>query len=150
VKVNLWKIRKLVEFGHANVVLYEFPEEFQPDLETTDGEPGTERAAFSVTIADLLMEHLLTAGEKLVLSYKPRNGERKTYEGTVHDDGSLEVMGQRFNAPSYAALYAMENAGTTRTTVNGWSVWKTSSGRLLSELREEYLARNGGVGTAGV
>jgi hypothetical protein len=60
--------------------------------------------------------------------------------GTLREDGSIEVLGKAFSAPSYAALYAMQDAGTSRTTVNGWGAWKTTSGHYLADLRERYLA----------
>jgi hypothetical protein len=140
--VRLWKVRKLVEFGRPETFMYEFPEEFQPALDTEeDGAVGASRVAYSVTLVDLLLTGLLQAGEKLFMAYKPRKGERKTYEGVVTKDGAIEVLGKVFSAPSYAALYAMEDAGTTRTTVNGWNSWKTASGKLLDKLRDEYLAK---------
>ena len=54
-------------------------------------------------------------------------------------------MGKVFSAvPSYAAIYAMEDAGSTRTTANGWITWKTDSGEMLADLRKRYLSLSGG------
>lgn len=73
------------------------------------------------------------------MEYNPRNGEQKRYSALVHDDGSLEVLGQKFSSPSYAALAGIQDAGSDRQTVNGWTSWKTEDGKLIADLREEYL-----------
>lgn len=103
--VKLWIVRKLVEFGRPESLMYDFPEEFKPVLDTEDQEDfGQTKVRFNVTIADLLERGLLKVGETLSLSYKPRNGEKKQYEGTIHGNGDIEVLGKQFSAPSYAAL----------------------------------------------
>lgn len=54
----------------------------------------------------------------------------------------LLVLGKRFQSPSYATLLGIQDAGSERTTVNGWTSWRTESGRSLAELRAEFLARS--------
>jgi len=71
--------------------------------------------------------------------YKPRNGNQKKYEAIILKDGSLELLGQIFSSPSYAALAGIQDAGSDRKTVNGWTSWKTSNGLLLADLREKLL-----------
>ncbi len=71
--------------------------------------------------------------------YKPRNGQQKKYEAAVLEDGSLELLGQQFSSPSYAALAGIQDAGSDRKTVNGWTSWKNSSNKTLAELREQLL-----------
>ena len=73
------------------------------------------------------------------MPYKPRNGQPKLYEATILDDGSLSLLGQIFGSPSYAALAGINDSGSTRQSVNGWTSWKTTDGKLLSQLREQYL-----------
>ena len=73
--------------------------------------------------------------------YKPRAGERKTYKGIVLEDGSISILGNTFSSPSFAALYGIQHAGSDRKTVNGWTSWKTASGKTLSEVREEILSK---------
>jgi len=145
VVVRLWIVRKLVEFGNPESLMYELPEEFKPTLDTDEDEQAesSKKSWYNVTVSDLIEMNLLKTGDKLSMSYKPRNGEKKSYVGIVHDDGGIEVLGKVFSAPSYAALYAMQDAGSkTRTTANGWTLWKKDSGELLSELRAKYLAKN--------
>jgi len=74
--------------------------------------------------------------------YGPRGGERKQYEAVIAPDGSLETLGRTFSAPSYAALACIQNAGSDRETVNGWTTWKDSDGRTLADLREQFIERS--------
>jgi hypothetical protein len=122
--------------------MYEFPEEFKPVLDTgeesADDESGMAR--YDVTIDNLLQEGLLHIGDKIFLSYKSRqSGERRNYEATIRNGGIIEILGRVFDNPSYAALYCIQDAGSNRNTVNGWTSWKNSQGTLLSELREQFL-----------
>ena len=139
--VRLWIVRKFVEFGAPDTVLYEFPEEFMPVLDTEVENDTTSEspARFNVTVADLLEAGLLSPGQELSMTYGPRNGDRQTFTGTIQDDGSISVLGKVFTSPSYAAVFAMQNAGSTRKTENGWRYWRIDNGTLLNDIRERYL-----------
>lgn len=141
--VKLWIVNKFVEFNNAKNIIYDFPEEFKPVIDTEEeGQPATantEIARYDVELIDLLNAELLQPQERLTMTYKPRNGEQKTYEAIVLPDGSLEVLGQNYSSPSYAALAGIHNAGSDRQTVNGWTSWKSLQGRTLAELREQLL-----------
>jgi hypothetical protein len=145
VDVRLWVIRKYAEFGSSNNVLYEIPEEFKPTFDTETEDLGEARSPnfLDVTIADLIAAHLIQAGDILTMSYKPRDiqGNHQTYRATVESDGSLQVDNHIFTSPSYAAIYVIQHAGSSRKTQNGWISWKTLDGKLLSELRDEYARR---------
>lgn len=141
--VKLWIVNKFIEFNNSTNVIYEFPEEFKPIIDTEEeSQPATantEITRYDVELIDLLNANLLSPLERLVMTYKPRNGEQKVYEAVVQDNGTLEVLGQIFDSPSYAALAGIHNAGSDRQTVNGWTSWKNNYGRTLSELREDLL-----------
>jgi len=141
--VKLWTITKYIDFNDKNSIVYEFPEEFRPTLDTEEEqeqETGSgELTRYDVTISDLIEKEYLKIGDKLRMYYKPRNGNKKTYEATILEDGSLEVLGQTFSSPSYAALAGIQDAGSDRKTVNGWTSWKTKSNKTLAELRDEFL-----------
>lgn len=142
-KVKLWVVSKFVEFNKMTNIVFEFPEEFKPELDTEEEskpqKANTEIAQFDVEIIDLVNANLLTVGEKLIMLYKPRNGQQKRYEATVLEDGSLEILGQQFSSPSYAALAGIQDAGSDRKTVNGWTSWKNSKNKSLAEMREQLL-----------
>jgi hypothetical protein len=142
-KVKLWVVSKFVEFNKSTNIVFEFPEEFKPELDTEEeGKPqkaNTEIAQYDVELTDLVNANLLTVGEKLSMIYKPRNGQQKKYESTVLEDGSLELLGQQFSSPSYAALAGIQDAGSDRKTVNGWISWKNNKNKSLADLREQLL-----------
>lgn len=143
-EVKLWIVRKLVDFQDPMSILYEIPDEFKPVFDSTDDADQTRsNAYYDVTLADLVEARKLAPGERLYMSYKPRGGERQTYSAEVTNEGDLLVDGKSYSAPSYAALYYMQKAGTTRNTVNGWTAWKTEDGRLISDLRTELLEGDG-------
>lgn len=142
--VKLWLINKFVEFGNPANTIYELPEEFRPELDTEseNNESNSEsvQKSYNVSIKNLVDAGLLFKGEVLQMTYKPKNGgHKKSYEAIVLDDGSLRFLNQEYTSPSYAALAGIQDAGSNRQTVNGWTTWKTDSGVSLNELRDKYL-----------
>jgi Restriction Enzyme Adenine Methylase Associated len=142
-KVKLWVVSKFVEFNKPTTIVYEFPEEFKPELDTEEeskpSKANTEIAQYDVELTDLVNAKLLTIGERLSMPYKPRNGQPKKYEAVVLEDGSLEVLGQQFSSPSYAALAGIQEAGSDRKTVNGWTSWRNAKNQTLADLRDKLL-----------
>jgi len=141
--VRLWIVRKYVEFGNPSVIAYDIPEEYRPVLDTTDRNTRTKSGirTYDVSTSDLIATELLAEGQELSLSYKPRGGKRKRYKGILSEDGSLDVLGESFSSLSYAALACIQEGGSDRTTVNGWTSWRTQDGEFLSQLRDQYLAK---------
>jgi len=141
-EVKLWIVRKLVDLQNPDEILYEIPDEFRPVFDTADPTPERNGIMFyDVSISDLIEARLVAPQSKLTMSYKPRGGEKKIFEATVIDDGDLLVGERSFSAPSYAALHCMQQAGSDRNTVNGWTSWKTLDGKWLADLRTEYLEK---------
>ena len=143
--VNIWMIRKFRNFEEPEDIIYELPEEHRPLIDTEDEnnngrlEQNRTSKTYNVNIADLIHERLLQPGEELHMSYKPRNGAQKKYFATIDEDGNFHLLGDIYPSPSYAAMIAMHDAGSDRQTVNGWISWRTSSGSLLSDLRDLFL-----------
>jgi len=72
------------------------------------------------------------------MNYKPRSGgAQKKYNAFVLENGSIELLDKVYPSPSYAALAAIQDAGSDRKTVNGWTSWKTEDGKVISELRDK-------------
>ncbi len=141
--VKLWTITKYVDFNDKNSIAYEFPEEFKPILDTEEEEEKEEKTGeltrYEVSVADLIENGLLVSGQKLIMEYKPRHGSKKKYEAEILEDGALKVLDQIYSSPSYAALAGIQDAGSDRNTVNGWTSWKTETGETLAEIRERFL-----------
>lgn len=142
-KVKLWIVNKFVELNNVKNVVFEFPEEFKPALDTEEEseppKPNTEIKQYDVELIDLISANLINTADKLFMSYKPRNGQPRKYEAIISADGALEVLGQTFSSPSYAALAGIQDAGSDRKTVNGWTSWRTEYGVTLADLREKLL-----------
>lgn len=143
VKVQLWLVKKYVELDNPKSVLYEIPDDARPVLSTIEppAEAAKGIAQYDVSVFDLINAGFLKAGEKLTMTYKPKKGDRRVYEGTLEPDGSITLLGKTFSSPSFAALYGIQDAGSSRRTVNGWISWRTSSGESLYDLREKYLKK---------
>lgn len=141
VEVRLWTVRKLVDFEDASRIAYEIPDEFRP---TVDSAPTAAQSAgyavYDVSLPDLIQSGHLVAGQSLTMKYKPRGGEQHTYSATLEADGTLTVLGERFSSPSYAAVRGINDAGSPRKTVNGWTSWYVDDGRTLADLRSDFLA----------
>lgn len=142
VDVRLWIVQKYVEFNNPQNIAYEIPEEFRPVFDASPDEAKTtaQVARYDVSISDLIDAELVSVGQRFVMPYKPRNGEQKVYEAFVQDDGSLQVLGRSFSAPSYAALFGIQDAGSSRSTVNGWTAWRLDDGSTLADIRDRLLS----------
>jgi hypothetical protein len=144
--VNIWLIKKYVEVGNPNNIIYELPEEYKPLIDTEEdntiieGETERKIKTYNISVYDLIQAGLITPGDELIMSYKPRTGEeRKEYKTIVDEDGNFHVLGEKYSSPSYAALAGLQDAGSDRKTVNGWTSWRTSEGKTLADLRQDYL-----------
>jgi len=144
--VNIWLIKKFVEVGNSSNIIYELPEEYKPLIDTEEdntiieGETERKIKTYNISVYDLIQAGLVTPGDELIMSYKPRTGEeRKEYKARVDEDGNFHVLGEKYSSPSYAALAGLQDAGSDRKTVNGWISWRTSVGKTLADLRQDYL-----------
>ena len=139
--VELWVIEKFIEFKDSSNIIYQLPEEFKPEVDTEEEETESNQGItrYDVSIADLIESGFINENESLIMDYKPRGGEQNRYKALVHEDGSLELLGQKFSSPSYAAIAGIQDAGSDRETANGWNRWKTEDGELIADLREKYL-----------
>ncbi len=137
-KVKLWIVNKFVEMNKSDNIVYEFPEEFKPALDTTEERELTKNpekiAQYDVELIDLVHAKLLKTGEQLMMVYTPRNGTQKQYKATIMNDGTMKLKNQLFNSPSYAALVGIQDAGSNRKTVNGWISWKTNGNLTLAKI----------------
>lgn len=144
--VKLWVINKYVEFNNSANIVYELPEEFKPDLDTEEEESSETTnnsiTTYDVEVSDLLQAGLIKENEKIVMNYKPRNGQQKKYIGTILKDGSIDLLDKTFSSLSYAAWSAIQDAGSSRKTVNGWTAWRTEYGQTLAEIRDKYMSEN--------
>ena len=140
-EVKLWTIRKLVDLEDPTSIVYEIPDEYRPTLDTSESSTNTSGiTVYDVSVLDLIEAGLIVDGETFEMQYKPRGGEQKSYFAEIQKDGSMVVLSQQFTSPSYAALHGINDAGSNRSTVNGWTSWKSKNSKTLAEIRKLYLA----------
>lgn len=140
-EVKLWIIGKYAEIGNSNNIVYELPDDFEPEIDTDNKlEPKQTYSRSDISIIDLVDAKLLSVGEKLTMKYKPKSSKTgKKYTAEITEKGNLIVLGTEYTSPSYAALACIKDSGSTRNTVNGWKKWKSSSGSIIAELRTKFL-----------
>lgn len=139
--VRLWIVRKFTQLGSPETVAYELPDENRPVLDTSyrPRNNKTSRSTFDVTLGDLVGAGLLAVGDQLEMSYGPKGGKRRLFRATIQADASVAVLDNVYSSLSYAALACIQDAGSSRNTVNGWTSWRTRDGRLLADVRQKYL-----------
>lgn len=141
-EVKLWKISKYSQIGNHKEIIYEFPEEFEPSFDSNEIPLGISsgnilgREIGDITILKLLESKLLSIDQKLCIEYGPRGMKKKKYVANILEGGIINVLGQNFRSPSYAALTCINDAGSKRNTVNGWTSWKVNDSQTtLDDLR---------------
>lgn len=139
--IRIWVVKKYIEFGNSKNIAYDIPEEFSPTLEILEkkGDSNQSIRRYEVTVTDLIEKSLLSVNQELSMTYGPGGTNRKKYKAIINLDGSFSVNENIISSPSYAALYCIQDAGSNRKTVNGWTSWKTENGESLSEIRENFL-----------
>lgn len=104
-KVKLWIIRKFVDLYEPSDIVYEFPEEFKPVLDTeSESDSNTKdlcEGGYGVNLIDLIDNNFIQPNEKIYMVYKPRIGQPQKYEAKIHADGSLELLNQILGNPDF-------------------------------------------------
>jgi hypothetical protein len=99
---------------------------------------------FGVSLADLIVAHLLRPGQELVLIGP---GQRVAAKATINADGQIDWQGKRFRSPSDRAFGAL--LGRRTTNLNGWTHWHANlDGELvpLATLRQRLMSRGEDAG----
>lgn len=135
--VKLWIIEKFVSTTDDQDVLYLIPDENRPTLSTTQ-RMGSDLAVVQTSSLQPLQEFVDArpdlVGQTMTLRYGPRGGQPRTFTGILRRDG-IEIDGRVFSL-SYGAIHCMRQAGSTRDSANGWTMWKAPSGETLSQISE--------------
>ena len=95
-----------------------------------------------MSLSDLIEADLLFSDQELTMLYKPRSGEQKVYTARLRSDGSIDFMGNIYSSPRYATIRGINDAGSDRKTVNGWTSWQLPDGRTLADIRSDFLDKN--------
>jgi hypothetical protein len=140
-EVKLWVISKYAELSNPDEIMYEFPEDFRPDFDfnksntTPTNFNALGRDVGEITISTLIEIGHLKPNEQIYFEYGQRGTKKKKYSATIQEDGSLAVLGGIYKSPSWAALACMQDSGSNRKTVNGWTAWRTLDGKQIDSFR---------------
>ncbi len=144
--VKLWVIDKFVSTSDENDILYLIPDENRPTLSTTrhfGSDLATVQTASSQPLQELVDSRPDLIGQTLTMEYGPRGTHRRSFSDTLRRDG-VEIDGRLFSL-SYGALYCMKQAGSSRRTANGWTIWRAPSGETMSPIYEKLPALGKGA-----
>ncbi len=132
-----WETRRR---GDAATVLPQPPAVGTEPVGTQPGIAGkiSEPTGRRIVISDLLGAGFLQQQDLLMV--EGAEGRRQT--ATITPEGKINVAGQLFDTVSPAALMAMELAGKSWKTINGWAAFRVIRGGnqvgTLLELRSQY------------
>jgi hypothetical protein len=127
VEVIVWLVEKYVDINSN--VLFSIPEkeieteiDFNDDKEKTTGD----------FLSQVINKGLLKIGQELYFEYGPKGKSKTKFTGIVRKNG-IEVDGE-ISSVSVSSLRCIQKISPSRTTSNGWVVWKTKDGKLINEL----------------
>jgi hypothetical protein len=129
VEVIVWLVEKYVDINGN--VLFSIPEK-EIDIETeTDSNDDNEKITGNF-LSQVINKGLLTIGQELYFEYGPKGKPKTKFIGIVRKNG-IEVDGE-ISSVSVSSLRCIQKISPSRTTSNGWVVWKTKDGKLINEL----------------
>ena len=83
-------------------------------------------------LSQVINKGLLKIGQELYFEYGPKGKTKTKFIGIVRKNG-IEVDGE-ISSVSVSSLRCIQKISPSRTTSNGWVVWKTKDGKLINEL----------------
>jgi len=125
VEVIVWLVEKYVDINGN--ILFSIPEK-EVETETDSGDEKTTGDILS----QVINKGLLTVGQELYFEYGPKGKIKTKFIGIVRKNG-IEVDGE-ISSVSVSSLRCIQKISPSRTTSNGWVVWKTKDGKLINEL----------------
>ena len=135
VDVNVWIVEKYRDINGN--ILFSIPDK-EIEIETEELSNNDEKKKITGDILGQVIDKgLLKEGQELYFEYGP-NGKSKTkFTGIVRKNG-IEVDGE-ISSASVSSLRCIQKINPSRTTSNGWVVWKTKDGKLIFELYKKLL-----------
>jgi len=113
-----------------------------PDIEVKTNEEIIEKIKqFDEKKPENLLEKVvksgfLNEGQKVYFEYGPKGLNKKRFDGVIRING-IEVDGI-VSSPSISSLRCIQTITPTRTTSNGWTVWKTEDGKIINNAWLKY------------
>jgi len=134
VEVVVWLVEKYVDI--KGNVLFNIPDkeiEIENEIDFKDDNVKTTRDFLS----QVINKGLLSIGQELYFEYGPKGKPKTKFTGIVRKNG-IEVNGE-ISSVSVSSLRCIQKINPSRTTSNGWVVWKTKDGKFINELYKKLL-----------
>jgi len=132
VEVVVWLVEKYVDINGN--VLFSIPEK---EIETEMDSNNDNVKVTGDILSQVIDKGLLTIGQELYFEYGPKGKSKTKFIGIVRKNG-IEVDGE-ISSVSVSSLRCIQKISPTRTTSNGWTVWKTKDGKLINELYKKLV-----------
>jgi len=128
VEIIVWLVEKYVDINGN--VLFSIPEK-EIEIETNYDNDNKEKITGDI-LSQVIDKGFLTIGQELYFEYGPKGKSKTKFIGIVKKNG-IEVDGE-ISSVSVSSLRCIQKISPSRTTSNGWVVWKTKDGKLINEL----------------
>jgi len=137
VEVIVWLIEKYIDIDGN--ILFSIPDkELEDDSEHYNNNEGEKTKGDFLT--QVIEKGLLAIGDELYFEYGPKGKTKTKFTGIVRKNG-IEVDGE-VSSVSVSSLRCIQKVNPSRTTSNGWVVWKTKNGKLINELYKKLVELN--------
>jgi len=127
VEVIVWLVEKYVDINGS--VLFSIPEK-EVEAETNSSDDNVKITGD--ILSQVINKGFLSIGQELYFEYGPKGKIKTKFIGIVRKNG-IEVDGE-ISSVSVSSLRCIQKISPSRTTSNGWTVWKTKDGKLINEL----------------
>ncbi|MDR1216262.1 MAG: hypothetical protein LBK25_06245 [Treponema sp.] len=133
VEVIVWLVEKYKDINGD--ILFSIPEKEIEDGIESDDNYGTKLKGNY--LAQVIEKGLLSVGQELFFEYGTKDKNKTKFTGIVRKNG-IEVDGE-ISSASISSLRCIQKINPTRTTSNGWTVWRTKDGKLIFELYKKLI-----------
>jgi hypothetical protein len=134
VEVIVWLVEKYVDINGN--VLFSIPEK-EIEIETEIDSNDDNVKITGDILSQVINKGLLKIGQELYFEYGPKGKPKTKFIGIVRKNG-IEVDGE-ISSVSVSSLRCIQKISPSRTTSNGWVVWKTKDGKLINELYKKLI-----------
>lgn len=132
VEVIVWLIEKYVDINGN--VLFSIPDkEIETEMDSNEDKIKIPGDLFS----QIINNGFLKIGQELYFEYGPKGKPKTKFTGIVQKNG-IEVDGE-ISSVSVSSLRCIQKVSPTRTTSNGWVVWRTKDGKFINELYKKLI-----------
>ena len=134
VEVMVWLVEKYIDINGN--ILFSIPDK---EIELENDDDNNEVKIKGDLLTQVIENGLLSEGEELFFEYGPKGKTKTKFTGIVRKNG-IDVDGE-ISSVSVSSLRCIQKISPTRTSSNGWVVWRTEDGKLINELYKKLIEK---------